>query len=310
MKVPEIKEMLEAGIHFGHQTLRWNPKMRKYILAEKNGIHIIDLKKTQDCLKLALEKIIQTLKSKKSVLFVGTKKSVKHCIKEEAKRAKMFFVTERWLGGMLTNFTTVRQSIKTLEDIEAALADEKTDLKKKEKVALDKKRKKLEAVLGGIRNMTELPGLVFIADTKSDHITVKETKRLHIPTVAIVDTNSNPDEVSFPIPGNDDAIKSVNLITKNIADIIIEFSGSMAKQESEAEEPISDAGSTTSVSEKSEATDAEVAAVPASSPPVQPKATENVTDAVETPAPANIPEKQQPAPVKKAEPVDTQTKEE
>jgi small subunit ribosomal protein S2 len=239
MEIPSLKQMLNAGVHFGHQTLRWNPKMSKYILTERNGIHIIDLTKTQECLKLAVEGIIKVLESGSKVLFVGTKKSVKEHVRDEAERCKSFFVTERWLGGMLTNFTTVKNSIKTLDDIDKGEAEGLfNQLKKKEVGALKKKRKKLEAVLGGIREMNLLPGLVFVIDTKNEHIAVKEARRLKIPVVAIVDTNTNPDDITYPIPGNDDAIKSVSLIVATIANAILEFSSSRAEGEmNDSKEP-------------------------------------------------------------------------
>ncbi len=225
MKAPNIKEMLTAGVHFGHQTLRWNPKMKKFILAEKNGIHIIDLSKTEKCLEKAIQGIQRTVSSRKKILFVGTKKSVRHCIKEHAERSNSFYVTERWLGGMLTNFSTVRKSIAKLDKIEKDEADGvHKELKKKQVLAINKQRQKLEDVLGGIRKMTNLPGLLFIVDIKHEHIAVREAKRLNIPIAAIVDTNTNPDDIDFPIPGNDDAIKSVNLILNYIAENVIEQS--------------------------------------------------------------------------------------
>ncbi len=226
MSLPQLKDMLDAGVHFGHQTLRWNPKMKKFILTERNGIHIIDLEKTGQCLEKALVAVQQIVSKKQHILFVGTKKSVKHCVEDEAKRCGMPYVTNRWLGGMLTNFTTVRQSIKTLEDIEKMEEEGLTKaLKKKEVIAQNKKKQKLEDVLGGIRKMPHLPSLIFAVDTKTEHIAVKEAKRLRIPILAIVDTNSNPDEIDFPIPANDDAIKSVQLIAKTIGDQIIEITG-------------------------------------------------------------------------------------
>lgn len=228
MKIPEIKEMLEAGIHFGHQTLRWNPKMKPYLLAEKNGIHIIDLAKTQDGFKKAYEGIVACLSQNKKVLFVGTKKNVKHCIQEEAKRSGSHFVAERWLGGMLTNYETVRKSINKLEEIERMEREGiLQNLKKKEVITIEKKRKKLESVLGGIRNMNKAPGLLFVVDIKHEHISIQEAQRLGIPTIAIVDSNTDPEEVTYPIPGNDDAIKSVQLITTTIADYILEASSTV-----------------------------------------------------------------------------------
>jgi len=221
MKLPSLQEMLKAGVHFGHQTLRWNPKMKKYILAEKNGIHIIDLSQTEKGLEHAIGGISNVIASHKNILFVGTKKSVRHCIKEKAIESNSFFVTDRWLGGMLTNFSTVKQSIGKLDKIEN---DEKDglhkELKKKQVLSINKQKDKLETVLGGIRKMHQLPGMLFIVDTKHEHIAVKEAKKLGIPIAAIVDSNSNPDDITYPIPGNDDAIKSVTMLLSVIASAI------------------------------------------------------------------------------------------
>jgi small subunit ribosomal protein S2 len=222
MPVPEIKEMLEAGVHFGHLTKRWNPKMKKFILTEKNGIYVIDLAKTQECLNKAIEAVKRIRHSGKSILFVGTKKTIKDCMKEEAVRSNMFYVTERWLGGMLTNFSTVKKSIKRLEDIEKMETDGLfNELTKKEVLALNKERGKLEGIFSGIRNMKSLPGALFVVDSEHEEIAVHEAGRLKIPVIAIVDTNSDPDKVAFPIPGNDDAIKSVGLLTRVISDAIV-----------------------------------------------------------------------------------------
>lgn len=221
MALPEIKDMLEAGVHFGHLTKRWNPKMRRYILTEKNGIYVIDLQKTQECLAKAVEAVQRIRRQGRSVLFVGTKKTIKDCIKEEAMRCGGFYVTERWLGGMLTNFSTVRRSIKRLEDIEKLETDGFfKSMSKKEVLTLNRERAKLESVFGGIRNMKTLPGAIFVVDTENEAIAVHEANRLRIPVFGIVDTNSNPDAVAFPIPGNDDALKSVGLITRVISDAI------------------------------------------------------------------------------------------
>jgi small subunit ribosomal protein S2 len=208
-------------VHFGHLTKRWNPKMRRYILTEKNGIYVIDLQKTQECLAKAVEAIQRIRRQGRSVLFVGTKKTIKDCIKEEAMRCGGFYVTERWLGGMLTNFSTVRRSIKRLEDIEKLETDGFfKSMSKKEVLTLNRERAKLESVFGGIRNMKTLPGAIFVVDTENEAIAVHEANRLRIPVFGIVDTNSNPDTVAFPIPGNDDALKSVGLITRVVSDAI------------------------------------------------------------------------------------------
>jgi len=222
MSIPDIKQMLDAGVHFGHLTKRWNPKMRRYILTERNGIYVLDLEKTQACLEKAVEAVKRVRQQGRTVLFVGTKKTVKDCVKEEALRCGMHYVTERWLGGMLTNFATVRRSIKRLEEIEKLETDGLfKELNKKEVLTLNKERAKLEGIFSGIRNMKTLPSALFVADTEHEHIAVHEANRLKIPVIGIVDTNSNPDQITFPIPGNDDALKSVGLITRVISDSIL-----------------------------------------------------------------------------------------
>ena len=255
MNIPDLKEMLTAGVHFGHQTLRWNPKMKPYLLAERNGIHIIDLAKTQECLKEALEALQKVVYSQKKVLFVGTKKSVRDSVREQAQRCGMFYVTDRWLGGMLTNFATVRRSIAKLDRIDQMERDGLfKEITKKEIGMLNKQKKKLLAVLGGIREMRDLPGMLVILDTRNEHIAVHEARKLRIPVVGLVDSNSNPEEIDFPIPGNDDAIKSVTLITSLLADGIIEFDKSKpvipepSKKRAKAEED-----SASEVSEKEKA---------------------------------------------------------
>ena len=232
MPVPEIKEMLEAGVHFGHLTKRWNPKMKKFILTEKNGIYVIDLSKTQECLNKAIEAVKRIRHSGKSILFVGTKKTIKDCMKEEATRCGGFYVTERWLGGMLTNFSTVKKSIKRLEDIEKMETDGLfNELTKKEVLSLNREREKLQGIFSGIRNMKTLPGALFVVDSEHEEIAVHEANRLRIPVIAIVDTNSDPDKVAFPIPGNDDAIKSVGLLTRVISDSIGAIAAPLAQGE-------------------------------------------------------------------------------
>jgi len=223
MSIPEISQMLEAGVHFGHLTKRWNPKMRPYILTERNGIYVLDLEKTRVCLQKAIEALRRLRSQGKTVLFVGTKKTVKDCVKEEAIRCGMYYVTERWLGGMLTNFPTVRKSIKRLEEIEKMETDGiLKDLAKKEVLGLNKERAKLESIFSGIRHMKSLPGALFVSDTEHEHIAVHEASRLKIPVIGIVDSNSNPESVAYPIPGNDDALKSVGLLTRVLSDAILE----------------------------------------------------------------------------------------
>lgn len=218
-----IKDLLEAGVHFGHQTKRWNPKMRKFIFTARNGIYIIDLQKTLLCLEMACQKIKEVIAGGQSLLFVGTKKQAQEVVKEEALRCGAFFVTERWLGGMLTNFQTIRQNIKRLRDLET-MRDDGTysKLTKKEVLKLEKEREKLEKSLGGIKEMNRLPGLLYVVDAKKERIAVAEAHKLGIPIVAILDTNSDPDPINFPIAANDDAIKSIKVITRQIAEAALE----------------------------------------------------------------------------------------
>ena len=219
----EYKDLLDAGVHFGHLTRKWDPHMAPYIFMEKNGIHIIDLNKTLVCLDEAANALKQVVRSGRKVMFVATKKQAKDLVAQEAQRLKMPYVTERWLGGMLTNFATIRKSLKKMQGIDKMMKDEAyTSLAKRERLMVTREKEKLERVLGGINDLTRLPAALFIVDIKREHIAVKEAKKLNIPVFAVVDTNSNPDEVDFPIPGNDDAYKSVKLITSYIADIIEE----------------------------------------------------------------------------------------
>ncbi|MDR2728309.1 MAG: 30S ribosomal protein S2 [Chitinispirillales bacterium] len=217
-----LQKLLDAGTHFGHQTKRWNPKMKRFILCPRNGIYIIDLNKTIFTLDKFIERIKTEVQKGGKVLFVATKKQLRDCIREEAARCGMPFVTERWLGGMLTNFKTIRQSIAKLDKIEKMEADGTMEaLPKKERLLMGKKKEKLIAILEGIRTMRRLPSIIFVVDTLKENIAIAEGKRLGIPIGAIVDTNCDPDTVDFPIPGNDDAIKSVQLITRAISDVIM-----------------------------------------------------------------------------------------
>jgi len=237
MSVVTMKELLEAGVHFGHQTKRWNPKMKPYIFGSRNGIHIIDLQKTVELFDVAYQFIVKTVAENKSVLFVGTKKQAKHAIIEEAERCGMFYVAHRWLGGTLTNFQTIKKSIEKLKELEAMKRDGSLSrYPKKEALRLEKRLQKLQRNLGGIKNMDELPGAVFIVDTKKEHIAVKEARKLGIPIVAIADTNCDPDEIDYPIPGNDDAIRAIRLICSKIADACIE--GLKIAEEKKAEEDV------------------------------------------------------------------------
>lgn len=217
-----LQELLDAGTHFGHQTKRWNPKMKRFILCPRNGIYIIDLNKTIFTLDKFVERVKTEVQKGGKVLFVATKKQLRDCIREEATRCGMPYVTERWLGGMLTNFKTIRQSIAKLDKIEKMETDGTMEaLPKKERLLMAKKKEKLIAILEGIRTMRRLPSIIFVVDTLKENIAIAEGKRLGIPIGAIVDTNCDPDTVDFPIPGNDDAIKSVQLITRAISDVIM-----------------------------------------------------------------------------------------
>lgn len=218
-----LQNLLEAGSHFGHLTRRWNPKMRRYIFMERNGIHIIDLKKSLECLQVAYNALAEAVRSGDKVLFVGTKKQAKDIIKAEAERCHMYYVNERWLGGMLTNFSTIKKSIKRLKNIEKMSSDGTYDkITKKEILSLERERDKLEKTLGGIRDMTRLPGAMFIVDTVKESIAVAEAARLGVKIFAIADTNSDPDLVDYPIPGNDDAFRSVTVITRAMSDAVLE----------------------------------------------------------------------------------------
>jgi len=218
-----MKSLLESGVHFGHQVKRWDPRMKKFIFAERNGIHIIDLQKTIQAIKDAYDAVRKVISSGKSVLFVGTKKQAQQAIQKEAERCGMFFVNNRWLGGMLTNFTTIKKSLLRLKKLEKMEVDGTFEnLTKKEIAALGKERTKLQKNLGGIKEMKELPGILFIIDTRMEAIAVAEAQRMGIPIVAVVDTNCNPDGIDYPIPGNDDAIRAITLFTQIIANAVIE----------------------------------------------------------------------------------------
>jgi small subunit ribosomal protein S2 len=218
-----MKSLLESGVHFGHQVKRWDPRMKKYIFAERNGIHIIDLQKTIQSIKDAFEAVRKTVASGKSVLFVGTKKQAQQAIQKEAERCGMFYVNNRWLGGMLTNFVTIKKSLLRLKKLEKMEVDGTFEnLTKKEIASLGKERAKLQKNLGGIKEMKELPGILFIIDTRKEAIAVTEAKRMGIPIIAVVDTNCNPEGIDYPIPGNDDAIRAITLFTQIIANAVVE----------------------------------------------------------------------------------------
>lgn len=231
----QIEDLLLAGSHFGHLTRRWNPKMKKYIFMDRNGIHIVDLKKTLQLLEDACNSISKISAEGKKMLFVGTKKQAKAIIREQAERCGAFYVCERWLGGMLTNFNTVRKSIKKLQNLQKMELDGTIDsFVKKERLIMSREKDKLEKVLSGIADMTKLPGAIFLVDVKKEHIAIDEARKLRIPIYAIVDTNCDPDLIDYPIPANDDAVKSIEIITSSIADAIID--GSAASQEKKMEE--------------------------------------------------------------------------
>ncbi|WP_084664868.1 30S ribosomal protein S2 [Thermanaeromonas toyohensis] len=223
MSVVSMKQLLEAGVHFGHQTRRWNPKMAPYIFTERNGIYIIDLQRTVKKLEEAYNFVRDVAKEGGKILFVGTKKQAQDTVKEEAERCGMFYVNVRWLGGTLTNFQTIRRRIERLKELERMEEEGTLELlPKKEVMALKKEKEKLERFLGGIKNMKQLPEALFVVDPRKERIAVAEARRLGIPIVAIVDTNCDPDEIDYVIPGNDDAIRAVKLITSKIADAVLE----------------------------------------------------------------------------------------
>ena len=223
MAVVTMKNLLESGVHFGHQVKRWDPRMKKYIFSERNGIHIIDLQKTIVAIREAYEAVRKTTSEGKSVLFVGTKKQAQQAIAKEAERCGMFYVNNRWLGGMLTNFSTIKKSLARLKKIEKMEVDGTFDnLTKKEIASLQKEKSKLEKNLGGIKEMKDLPGILFIIDTRKEEIAIREARSLGIPIIAVVDTNCNPEGIDYPIPGNDDAIRAISLFTGVIANAVIE----------------------------------------------------------------------------------------
>lgn len=223
MSVISMKQLLEAGVHFGHQTRRWNPKMAPYIYMERNGIYIIDLQQTVKKFDEAYEFIKSVVAEGKGVLFVGTKKQAQESVKEEAERCGMYYVNQRWLGGMLTNYKTIQKRVQRLKELERMEEEGAFEvLTKKEVAKLINERERLERFLGGIKNMDKLPGILFVVDPRKEKIAVAEARKLNIPVVAIVDTNCDPDEVDYVIPGNDDAIRAVKLITSKIADAVLE----------------------------------------------------------------------------------------
>ncbi len=235
MAVVSMRSLLESGVHFGHQTRRWDPRMKPYIFAKRNGVHIIDLQKTMQCIKLAYEATRKAVLARKTILFVGTKKQARQAIEREAKNCGMFYVNNRWLGGTLTNFSTIKQSLLRLKKLEKMEIDGTFDLMSKKEVArLTKEKERLERNLGGIKDMKSLPGLIFIVDTNKEAIAVQEARSLDIPIVAVVDTNCNPQPIDFPIPGNDDAIRATSLFTQVISQAVIKADNEVGFEEIES----------------------------------------------------------------------------
>lgn len=237
----EYKELLDAGVHFGHLTRKWDPRMAPYIFMEKNGIHVIDLNKTVSSLEQAQAFVKGVIRSGRKVMFVATKKQAQEIVSEEARRLKMPYVTDRWLGGMLTNYATIKKSLKKMSNIERMLTDEKTakNIAKRERLMMERERIKLERLLGGIEDMSRLPAALFIVDVKREHLAVAEAKRLNIPVVALCDTNSNPEAIDYPIPANDDAYKSISLLTLAIGKAIEE--GILERKQDKEEQDLQEA---------------------------------------------------------------------
>ena len=241
MAVVAMKQLLEAGVHFGHQTRRWDPKMAEYIFQARNGIHIIDLQKTSKKIDEAYAFLKEQAEEGKTVLFVGTKKQAQECVKEAAEKSGMYYVDQRWLGGMLTNFDTIRTRVQRLKDLEKMQEDGTFEvLPKKEVILLKKEMEKLERNLGGIKDMEEITGVIFLVDPKKEHIAILEAKKLGIPVIGLVDTNCNPEEVDYAIPGNDDAIRAVKLITDVMANAIIEGKQGESFEAEEVAEEVSE----------------------------------------------------------------------
>lgn len=245
MPAISMKELLEAGVHFGHQTKRWNPKMKEYIFGERNGIYIVDLQKTLKLFKDAMRFVAEMAAQNKTVLFVGTKRQAQEAIAEEATRCNMYFVNNRWLGGLLTNWTTAQKSIKRLKELEGYATDgDWGGRPKKEIIRLERERKHLDSNLRGIKDMNGLPDLMFVVDSNKESIAVKEARKLGIPVVAVVDTNCDPDEVDYVIPGNDDALRAIRLFTNKTAEACIEGRALATEQDFQTEKVVSDDAAT------------------------------------------------------------------
>ncbi|MET9321867.1 30S ribosomal protein S2 [Streptomyces sp. NPDC003038] len=295
MAVVTMRELLESGVHFGHQTRRWNPKMKRFIFTERNGIYIIDLLQSLSYIDRAYEFVKETVAHGGSIMFIGTKKQAQEAIAEQATRVGMPYVNQRWLGGMLTNFSTVYKRLQRLKELEAIDFDDvaASGLTKKELLVLSREKIKLEKTLGGIREMSKVPSAVWIVDTKKEHIAVGEARKLHIPVVAILDTNCDPDEVDYKIPGNDDAIRSVTLLTRVIADAVAEgliarsgaATGDSKPGEKAAAEPLAEWERDLLEGEK-KASDESVEAAPAEAAVEAPAAEATEAEATEAEAPA------------------------
>ena len=256
MAVVAMKQLLEAGVHFGHQTRRWDPKMAEYIFQARNGIHIIDLQKTSKKLDEAYSFMKEQAEEGKTVLFVGTKKQAQECMKDAAQMSGMYYINQRWLGGMLTNFGTIRKRVERLKELETMQEDGTFDvLPKKEVILLKKEMEKLEKNLGGIKDMTEIPGVLFVVDPKKEKIAILEAKKLGIPVVGLIDTNCNPEDLDYPIPGNDDAIRAVKLIADTMANAIIEGRQGESMDSDVAEEMIEETTEPESIEEVVEETE-------------------------------------------------------
>ncbi|MDN5564115.1 MAG: 30S ribosomal protein S2 [Luteococcus sp.] len=300
MAVVTTRQLLESGVHFGHQTRRWNPKMKRFIFTERNGIYIIDLQQSLTYIDKAYAFVSQTVARGGQILFVGTKKQAQETIAEQATRVGMPYVNQRWLGGMLTNYQTVIRRVQRLKELEVMDFDNvaASGLTKKELLGLKREKDKLAKTLGGIRDMARAPQAVWIVDTKKEHLAIDEARKLHIPIVAILDTNCDPDEVDFPIPGNDDAIRSVSLLTRIIADAaadgLLQRSGGNASTDAPAAEPMTDWEKELLAGDKTEAPAADAPADEAAAT----EAPAEVVEAVETPAteaPAEVVEAETPA---------------
>jgi small subunit ribosomal protein S2 len=319
MAVVTMKNLLESGVHFGHQTRRWDPRMKKYIFAQRNGIHIIDLQKTIVAIKEAYDVVRQNVLAGKSVLFVGTKKQAQASVKREAERCDMYYVNNRWPGGMLTNYSTIKKSLLRLKKIEKMEIDGTFEqLTKKEVSKLIKEKGRLEKNLGGIKNMNELPGVMFVIDTRKEAIAVAEARRIGIPIVAVVDTNCNPEGIDYPIPGNDDAIRAINLFTQVIANAVIEADNEQGLkvietlQDEDEEEEAKDSETAPSEPEEKEE-EAPVATEPEAEAKAEEAPAEAEKQAEEKPEEAPAEEKaeeKKPAPKKKAAAKKTEATEE